>query len=128
MKHHVVFLLLLLATRASRCAEAIPPSSTAALDSLARDLSEVKQVAASIQASLLASVRLLQDQLEQHARHDVVGMEERIGRLEKGMAAVAEDAAHVRERSAVWDTFQHHVVAWADLMNSVDGKIDHVAR
>ncbi len=48
--------------------------------------------------------------------------------VEKRLSSVSADVAHVRERSNVWDSFQHHVGAWADLMTSVDGKIDHLAR
>ncbi len=75
-----------------------------------------------------SAVKKIADQLEQYGKHDLARLNLRLSAVEKTLSAVSADAAHVRERSNVWDSFQHHVGAWADLMTSVDGKIDHLAR
>ena len=48
--------------------------------------------------------------------------------LEKSVAGVAAETKRIGERAHVWDTFQHHVTAWSELMTSMDSKIDHISQ
>jgi len=66
--------------------------------------------------------------MDQLSKTDLVRIESRLTNLDAKVDQMKEDVGHVRERSNVWDSFQHHVSAWADLMTSIDGKVDHMAR
>ena len=44
------------------------------------------------------------------------------------MASLDANVKNIQERAHVWDTFQHHVTAWGDLMTSMDSKVDHLGR
>jgi hypothetical protein len=55
-------------------------------------------------------------------------LDSRLSALETSMSVLGASVKHVQERSHVWDTFQHHVTAWSDLMTSTDSKIDHLSR
>ncbi len=123
------------------------------IDAISEDLTQVKEALASVQASLLTSVRLIQgnsrinlrlmiqeltqsllnyivsaDQLEQYGKIELSRVDSRLTIMEQKLATLSEDATHIREKSRVWDNFQHHMKAWADLMTSIDSKIDHLAR
>ena len=37
------------------------------------------------------------------------------------------DIKDVREKGRAWDTFRDHASSWAELMMSVDSKVDHLS-
>ena len=72
--------------------------------------------------------RVSADQVEQHNQDQFSKLDSRISELEKSVESVAEETKRIGERAHVWDTFQHHVTAWSELMTSMDSKIDHISQ
>lgn len=122
----------------------------APLDALADEVTELKTIVTSIQGSLMTSVRLLQgatgtrtrrgaeflkpflfsspDQLDQLGKQHLTQIDSRLGQMESRLATVEAEVLKVGERAHVWDTFQHHLTAWSDLMTSIDSKVDYLGR
>ena len=55
-------------------------------------------------------------------------LDSRLASHDSQLAIIDENVKNIQERAHVWDTFQHHAKSWADLMTSVDSKIDHISR
>ena len=68
------------------------------------------------------------DQVEQNSKEQFSKLDSRISALEKSVAGGGAEARRIGERAHVWDTFQHHVTAWSELMTSMDSKIDHISQ
>ena len=118
------------------------------VNSISAEVKEIKEMVSSVQESLMASVRLIQgsrrhehyaqnfsnnhhhlsDQVEQHDQDQFSKLDSRIAALEKSVAGVGAETKRIGERAHVWDTFQHHVTAWSELMTSMDSKIDHISQ
>lgn len=96
--------------------------------SLEERVASLQQVMESVQGSLITSVRLIQDQLDQFGKNQLNKIETRLASLETSVTSVDANVKHIQERAHVWDTFQHHVTAWADLMRTLDSKVDHLGR
>lgn len=120
------------------------------VNSISDEVKEIKEMVSSVQESLMASVRLIQgsrrqehyaqnfsnkhhhlssaDQVEQHDQDQFSKLDSRMAALEKSVAGVGAETKRIGERAHVWDTFQHHVTAWSELMTSMDSKIDHISQ
>ena len=82
------------------------------------------------QIFLLLSSRIFlsPDQLDQFGKQHLTRIEGRLSAVDTSLATITANVNNIQERAHVWDTFQHHVTAWSDLMTSVDSKVDHMGR
>ena len=55
-------------------------------------------------------------------------MDSRLASHDTRLVSIDENVKNIQERAHVWDTFQHHAISWADLMTTVESKIDHISR
>ena len=115
-----VFVFLLALLTSSAFGAEVP------LDSLVSEVTELKSIATSIQGSLITSVRLIQDQLDQLGKTHLARLDDRLSSLEAKVTRFEAALERVDARSSAWDTFQHHLESWQALMNSVDSKVDHL--
>ncbi|XP_059094034.1 angiopoietin-related protein 3-like [Tigriopus californicus] len=109
-------------------AQAVEALAVPSMASLEERVTSLQQVMDSVQGSLITSVRLIQDQLDQFGKNHLNKIESRLAALETSVTSVDANVKHIQERAHVWDTFQHHVTAWADLMRTLDSKVDHLGR
>eukprot|EP00094_Tigriopus_californicus_P003137 TCALIF_03019-PA protein Name:"Similar to Stt3b Dolichyl-diphosphooligosaccharide--protein glycosyltransferase subunit STT3B (Mus musculus)" AED:0.93 eAED:0.93 QI:0/0/0/0.33/1/1/3/0/480 len=82
----------------------------------------------SLQSGPSIPKSVLKDQLDQFGKNHLNKIESRLAALETSVTSVDANVKHIQERAHVWDTFQHHVTAWADLMRTLDSKVDHLGR
>ena len=80
---------------------------------------------------LIISLRhagLVTDQIDQFGNSYLEKVDSRLASHDTRLASIDENVKNVQERAHVWDSFQHHATSWADLMTTVESKIDHISR
>jgi hypothetical protein len=92
------------------------------------EILELKTMLSSMQGSLITSVSLIQDQIDQFGNSYLEKVDSRLASHDTRLASIDENVKNVQERAHVWDSFQHHATSWADLMTTVESKIDHISR
>ena len=95
---------------------------------LKADIKAIKTTLASVQGSLITSVGLIQDQLDQFGKQMSSSMDSRLSNMEAKMVHFEDTLKKFDERSQGWSAMQLHVSAWGDQMISLDTKVDHLAR
>ncbi len=95
---------------------------------LSAEVASLKTTLASVQGSLITSVGLIQDQLDQFGKQYLSSVETRLSAMELKMASFEDTVKRLNERAAGWETMQHHVRSWGDQMTSLDTKVDHLGR
>lgn len=95
---------------------------------LSAEIKSLKTILESVQGSLITSVGLIQDQLDQFSKQMTNNLDTRLEKLETRVTALDSTLKKVDERSQGWMTMQHHVLSWGDQMISLDSKVDHLAR
>ena len=68
------------------------------------------------------------DQIDTFGKTYLDKLDSRLALHDSRLASIEENVKNIQERAHVWDTFQHHATSWADLMTSVDSKVDHISR
>ena len=68
------------------------------------------------------------DQIDQFGKSYLEKVDARLAAHDERLSSIDENVKNVQERAHVWDTFQHHATSWADLMTTVESKIDHISR
>ena len=92
------------------------------------EIASLKTMLSSIQGSLITSVGLIQDQVDQIGKNYMEKVSSRLALQDQKLASIDENVKDLQQKSHIWDTFQHHVTSWAALMTSVDSKVDHISR
>lgn len=95
---------------------------------LLAEIKSLKTTLGSVQGSLITSVGLIQDQLEQFGKQLTIQVDSRLSKMEEKLEKFSATINKVDERSAGWDQIQHHVRSWGDQMISLDTKVDHLGR
>ena len=96
--------------------------------SLTSEIKSLKTTLESVQGSLITSVGLIQDQLDQFSKQMTSSMDARLAKMEAKMTSFEESIKKLDERSSGWTNMQHHILSWGDQMISLDTKVDHLAR
>lgn len=96
--------------------------------SLAAEIEAIKTTLESVQGSLITSVGLIQDQVEQFGKSMTASVDSRLAKIEAKLAIVEDQSQKILEQSNGWDGIQHHVQSWGDQMISLDSKVDHLGR
>eukprot|EP00092_Neocalanus_flemingeri_P027836 GFUD01030219.1.p1 GENE.GFUD01030219.1~~GFUD01030219.1.p1 ORF type:complete len:765 (-),score=159.24 GFUD01030219.1:331-2625(-) len=115
--------LLLLVYRCSSVFGVVSP-----LDKVTEELKEMKDTVNSVQASLITSVSLIQDQLNDFTGNFVTSLESKLTSLDTKVTMLNSNLASLSQRAHAWDTFQHHIDAWTSQLTSLDQKIEHLRR
>ena len=68
------------------------------------------------------------DQIDQFGKTYLDKVDTRLASHDITLASIDDNVKNIQERAHVWDTFQHHATSWADLMTTVESKIDHISR
>ena len=68
------------------------------------------------------------DQIDTFGKTYMDKLDSRLALHDSRLASIEENVKNIQERAHVWDTFQHHATSWADLMTTVESKIDHISR
>ena len=95
---------------------------------LSAEIRALKTTLESVQGSLITSVGLIQDQLDQFSKQMTASVDARLEKMEARLENVDNVMKKLDERSEGWTAMQHHVGAWGDQMISLDSKVDHLAR
>jgi predicted unusual protein kinase regulating ubiquinone biosynthesis (AarF/ABC1/UbiB family) len=95
---------------------------------LSAEVKELKTTLASVQGSLITSVGLIQDQIDQFNKQLTSSVDSKLSVIEAKMIIFEDTLKRLDERSGGWDTVQHHVRTWGDQMTSLDSKVDHLGR
>ena len=90
---------------------------------LKADIKAIKTTLASVQGSLITSVGLIQDQLDQFSKQMSSVMDSRLSQMEAKMEHFDDTLKKFDERSQGWEAMQHHVSSWGDQMISL-GMLD----
>jgi hypothetical protein len=98
------------------------------LDKVTEELKVMKETVNSIQASLITSVSLIQDQLNDFTGNFVASLESKLSSLDSKVATIDTNLAGLSQRAHAWDTFEHHIDAWNSQITSLDQKIEHLRR
>jgi len=98
------------------------------LDKVTEELKVMKETVNSIQASLITSVSLIQDQLNDFTGNFVASMESKLSSLDSKVMTMDTNLAGLSQRAHAWDTFEHHIDAWNSQITSLDQKIEHLRR
>ena len=75
------------------------------LDSLVSEVNELKSITTSIQGSLITSVRLIQDQLDQLGKTHLAQLDSRLSTLEAKITGFEATLERVDSRSSAWGHF-----------------------
>jgi len=92
------------------------------------ELKAMKASLESVQGTLITSVRLIQDQLDQFSTQMTSAIDSRMGQMEAKLERFETSMKKLDERSEGWSAMQHHILSWGDQMISLDSKVDHLAR
>ena len=95
---------------------------------LSAEVASLKTTLASVQGSLITSVGLIQDQLDQFGKQYLASVDSRLSAIELKIASFEDSVTRLNERALGWETLQHHVRSWGDQMTSLDTKVDHLGR
>ena len=68
------------------------------------------------------------DQIDQLGQTYLDKVDTRLASHDIRLTSIDENVKNIQERAHVWDTFQHHATSWADLMTTVESKVDHISR
>ena len=68
------------------------------------------------------------DQIDQFGKSYLEKVDSRLAAQDVRLTSIDENVKNIQERAHVWDSFQHHATSWADLMTTVESKIDHISR
>jgi len=98
------------------------------LDKLEQELQEMKETVNSVQASLITSVSLIQDQLNDFTGKVVSSLESKLTSMDSRVTTMSKNLAGLSQRAHAWDTFEHHIDAWNSQLTSLDQKIEHLRR
>jgi len=98
------------------------------LDKVTEDLKEMKETINSVQASLITSVSLIQDQLNEFTGNFAFSLESKLTSMDSKVKSIDDNLAGLSQRAHAWDTFQHHIEAWNSQITSLDQKIEHLRR
>ena len=77
----------------------------------------------SVQGTLITSVRLIQDQLDQFSTQMTSAIDSRMGKMEAKLERFETSMKKLDERSEGWSAMQHHILSWGDQMISLDSKV-----
>ena len=77
----------------------------------------------SVQGTLITSVRLIQDQMDQFSAQMTYAIDSRMAKMEAKLERFESTLKKLDERSDGWSTMQHHILSWGDQMISLDSKV-----
>jgi len=97
-------------------------------NTLMAEMAALKTMLASVQGSLITSVGLIQDQVDQMGKSYLDKVDQRLEKVDQRLESIDAKVESLQSKAHIWDTFQHHVTSWAALMSSVDSKVDHISR
>ena len=86
-------------------------------------LKAMKASLESVQGTLITSVRLIQDQLDQFSTQMTSAIDSRMGQMEAKLERFETSMKKLDERSEGWSAMQHHILSWGDQMISLDSKV-----
>ena len=86
-------------------------------------LKAMKASLESVQGTLITSVRLIQDQLDQFSTQMTSAIDSRMGKMEAKLERFETSMKKLDERSEGWSAMQHHILSWGDQMISLDSKV-----
>jgi len=98
------------------------------LDRVEQELQEMKETVNSVQASLITSVSLIQDQLNDFTGKVVSSLESKLTSMDSRVSTMSKSLAGLSQRAHAWDTFEHHIDAWNSQLTSFDQKMEHLRR
>lgn len=98
------------------------------LDKVSQELKEMKETVHSVQASLITSVSLIQDQLNDFTENIAAKIETRLTSLDSKVSSVSGGVAALAGRAHLWDSFHLHIESWNSQLNSLDQKIEIMRR
>ena len=86
------------------------------------EIKAIKTTLESVQGTLITSVGLIQDQLDQFSKQLTASIDSRLGKMENKVHVMEEKMKKLDERSEGWSAMQHHILSWGDQMISLDSK------
>lgn len=98
------------------------------LDKVTEELKVMQETVNSVQASLITSVSLIQDQLNDFTGNVAASLESKLTSLDKKVTTMNTNLAGLSQRAHAWDTFEHHIGAWNSQITSLDQKLEHLRR
>ena len=91
-------------------------------------LKAMKASLESVQGTLITSVRLIQDQLDQFSTQMTSAIDSRMGQMEAKLERFETSMKKLDERSEGWSAMQHHILSWGDQMISLDSKVSKLLK
>jgi len=116
-------LLVLILSMISRVESVVSP-----LDKVTQEIKEMKETVNSVQASLITSVSLIQDQLNDFTEKLSSKFEARLSSLDNQVSTINSNLASLTSRSHLWDSFHLHIEAWNSQLHSLDQKVEILRR
>jgi len=110
------------------CSAAMVAGVVSPLDKVTQDMKAMKDTLDSIQASLITSVSLLQDQLTDFTGKATASIDSRLSSIDSKVTSLESGMADLVLRAHAWDSFQHHIGAWNSQLSSLDQKLELMSR
>lgn len=98
------------------------------LDLVTQELQDMRETVNSVQASLITSVSLIQDQLNEFTENIKTKFESQLTSLDNKVSDIGTNMGSLTARSHLWDSFHLHIEAWNSQLTSLEQKIEIMKR